>query len=165
MEDLDRVQASVAHEQQQLADLAAVGLDWDGEVVRQSERFDRYDEAIGRLTDAWQTVTDALGPLGEPLTRLSGLLSDTLDHVGPILLTPLLWLAVGAVVLVGGLPAAARSALSLPLTTEQVTGRLSSRLQRVRSHRAAAKVLELVTRRFEDLVDGVRVIAVAGQRT
>lgn len=49
MEDLDRVTSSPDHERRQLADLAAIGLDWDGEVVRQSERFDRYRDAIDRL--------------------------------------------------------------------------------------------------------------------
>ena len=42
MEDLDRVTSSAAHEAGQLADLAALGLDWDGDVIRQSERFDLY---------------------------------------------------------------------------------------------------------------------------
>ncbi len=51
MEDLDRVQASRAIEASQLRDLAALGVDWDGEVVRQSERFGRYEAAIARLTD------------------------------------------------------------------------------------------------------------------
>ena len=55
MEDLDRVQASEAHERSQLADLAALGLDWDGDVVRQSERFDRYESAIDQLTAAGLT--------------------------------------------------------------------------------------------------------------
>ena len=50
MEDLDRIQASQANEDAQLADLAALGLDWDGEVVRQSERFDRYEAAIADLS-------------------------------------------------------------------------------------------------------------------
>ncbi len=49
MEDLDRHQSSPEHEAGQLADLAAIGLDWDGEVVRQSERFDRYEAALDRL--------------------------------------------------------------------------------------------------------------------
>jgi glutamyl-tRNA synthetase len=49
MEDLDRHQSSKAHEQSQLADLAAIGLDWDGEVVRQSDRFDLYEHAMDRL--------------------------------------------------------------------------------------------------------------------
>jgi len=33
----------------QLADLASLGLDWDGEVVRQSERHDLYTEAASTL--------------------------------------------------------------------------------------------------------------------
>lgn len=49
VEDLDRVTSSVEHERRQLDDLAAVGLDWEAPVVRQSERFERYHEAIGRL--------------------------------------------------------------------------------------------------------------------
>lgn len=51
MEDLDRVNSSPEHEAQQLADLAALGIDWDGAVVRQSERFDRYHQAIDSLTE------------------------------------------------------------------------------------------------------------------
>lgn len=49
MEDLDRHQSSPDHERSQLADLTAIGIDWDGEVVRQSERFDRYEAAIEQL--------------------------------------------------------------------------------------------------------------------
>ncbi len=49
MEDLDRQQSSVAAEQSQLDDLAALGIDWDGAVLRQSERFDRYEAAIEHL--------------------------------------------------------------------------------------------------------------------
>ena len=49
MEDLDhgRVRAGIAEEQ--LRDLAALGLDWDGEVVFQSHRHDAYEAAIERL--------------------------------------------------------------------------------------------------------------------
>lgn len=49
MEDLDPVTSSPEHERRQLDDLAAIGLDWDGPVVRQSERFDRYRSAIEAL--------------------------------------------------------------------------------------------------------------------
>ncbi len=49
MEDLDRVQAAPEHEASQLADLAAIGLDWSGDVVRQSERFDLYRDALSTL--------------------------------------------------------------------------------------------------------------------
>ena len=50
MEDLDRHQSSRDHERRQLRDLAAIGLDWDGPVVRQSERFDLYEQAITELS-------------------------------------------------------------------------------------------------------------------
>ena len=49
MEDLDRHQSNRDHERAQLADLTTMGLDWDGVVIRQSERFARYDEAIDQL--------------------------------------------------------------------------------------------------------------------
>jgi len=49
MEDLDRVQAAPEHELAQLADLEAIGLDWTGGVVRQSERFDLYRDALATL--------------------------------------------------------------------------------------------------------------------
>jgi glutamyl-tRNA synthetase len=50
IEDLDRVTSSLDHERRQLADLAAIGLDWDGPVIRQSERFDLYRAYIDQLT-------------------------------------------------------------------------------------------------------------------
>lgn len=49
MEDLDRVTSSPAHATDQLATLAELGLHWDAEVWRQSERFGAYAEAIDRL--------------------------------------------------------------------------------------------------------------------
>jgi glutamyl-tRNA synthetase len=55
MEDLDRVTSSREHAASQLRDLAALGIDWDGPVVFQSERFDPYDAALERLTDAGLT--------------------------------------------------------------------------------------------------------------
>jgi glutamyl-tRNA synthetase len=49
VEDLDRARSRPELERAQLEDLAALGIDHDGEVVRQSERLDLYDEAIARL--------------------------------------------------------------------------------------------------------------------
>jgi glutamyl-tRNA synthetase len=51
IEDLDapRVSAAPRTAARQLADLAALGLDWDGEVARQSERLDLYAAALERL--------------------------------------------------------------------------------------------------------------------
>ncbi|HEU4656583.1 MAG TPA: tRNA glutamyl-Q(34) synthetase GluQRS [Capillimicrobium sp.] len=49
VEDLDRGRSRIEHERGQLADLAAIGLDWDGPVVRQSERGELYEAAIAKL--------------------------------------------------------------------------------------------------------------------
>jgi glutamyl-tRNA synthetase len=49
IEDLDRARSRPEHEAQQIADLAAIGIDWDGEVVRQSERTELYRGALTRL--------------------------------------------------------------------------------------------------------------------
>src|SRR3954453_10423276 len=45
VEDLDRGRVRPGVEAQQLADLAAVGVDWDGPVVRQSARLALYADA------------------------------------------------------------------------------------------------------------------------
>jgi glutamyl-tRNA synthetase len=49
VEDLDRQRVRAGCEEEQLADLAAIGVDWDGAVVRQSERPGLYEEALARL--------------------------------------------------------------------------------------------------------------------
>lgn len=49
MEDLDRVTSSLEHEVSQLADLTAIGLNSEVPVVRQSERFPLYYDAIATL--------------------------------------------------------------------------------------------------------------------
>lgn len=53
VEDLDRARAGA--EAVQLRDLAAIGIDWDGPVVRQTERTALYEAALGRLSDAGLT--------------------------------------------------------------------------------------------------------------
>ena len=49
VEDLDRTRVRPGVEEVQLADLRAIGLDWDGPVVHQSERMALYEEAIAGL--------------------------------------------------------------------------------------------------------------------
>ncbi len=49
VEDLDRSRVRPEFEEEQLADLRILGLDWDGPVVRQSERMESYEEAINHL--------------------------------------------------------------------------------------------------------------------
>jgi glutamyl-tRNA synthetase len=49
VEDLDRSRVRTGIEEAQLSDLREIGLDWDGPVVRQSERMELYENAIARL--------------------------------------------------------------------------------------------------------------------
>lgn len=55
MEDLDRVTSHRRHEVSQLADLGTLGLDRDGEVMRQSERFERHSDALATLAASGHT--------------------------------------------------------------------------------------------------------------
>jgi glutamyl-tRNA synthetase len=52
MEDLDTGRVRERFYDEQLRDLAALGIDWDGPVVRQSERTALYEEALERLRAA-----------------------------------------------------------------------------------------------------------------
>lgn len=49
IDDLDRAASRPEHERSQLAHLAALGIESDGEVVRQSERFPLYEAQLDRL--------------------------------------------------------------------------------------------------------------------
>lgn len=49
IEDLDRQRSKPEHERRQLADLEAIGIDWDGPPVRQSERGELNRDAVERL--------------------------------------------------------------------------------------------------------------------
>lgn len=53
VDDLDRVREGA--EERQLADLAALGLTWDGPVLHQSDRLDAYRRAVDELTAAGLT--------------------------------------------------------------------------------------------------------------
>ncbi|MGK8510864.1 tRNA glutamyl-Q(34) synthetase GluQRS [Nocardia asiatica] len=53
IDDLDRVRPGA--EQRQLDDLAAIGVDWDGPVLRQSDRLPHYEAAVERLAAAGLT--------------------------------------------------------------------------------------------------------------
>jgi glutamyl-tRNA synthetase len=55
VEDLDDGRVRERFVGEQLADLEAIGLDWDGEVVRQTDRGALYADALGRLESAGRT--------------------------------------------------------------------------------------------------------------
>jgi glutamyl-tRNA synthetase len=50
VEDLDLVASRDEHVASHRRDLTALGIDWDGPVARQSERFDEYEAALESLT-------------------------------------------------------------------------------------------------------------------
>jgi glutamyl-tRNA synthetase len=52
VEDLDRVASRADLVRSQLDDLRALGIDWDGDVVFQSDRFTLYGDALARLDRA-----------------------------------------------------------------------------------------------------------------
>ena len=53
MENLDRT--ALGADTRQLADLAALGIDWDEPVIYQTDRLDMYRSVIAELTDAGET--------------------------------------------------------------------------------------------------------------
>lgn len=53
VEDLDRARSGA--EAEQLRDLAAIGVDWDGGIVRQTDRAPLYAATVGQLTAAGLT--------------------------------------------------------------------------------------------------------------
>ena len=73
IEDLDMGRVRPERAAEQLADLAAIGLDWDGEVLVQSTRAAVYAEALARLpvyecfctrAEIRESVSAAHGPVG-----------------------------------------------------------------------------------------------------
>ena len=77
IEDLDSGRCRPGSAEQQLGDLAAIGLEWDGPVVAQSERTERYAAAIEKLQgdglvyECWCTRAEireaASAPHGSPV--------------------------------------------------------------------------------------------------
>jgi glutamyl-tRNA synthetase len=73
IEDLDTGRVREPYVQQQLDDLAAIGIEWDGVPVRQSERLALYEAALGRLdtyecfctrAEVREAVSAPHGPVG-----------------------------------------------------------------------------------------------------
>jgi glutamyl-tRNA synthetase len=89
VEDLDRGRSRPEHERGQLDDLRALGLDWDGEVVRQSARDQAYASAVQRLRDAglvypcWCTRAEIREAAGAPHDDApEGAYPGTCAHLG-----------------------------------------------------------------------------------
>ena len=78
IEDLDRDRSRPEHERSQLADLEALGIDWDGVPIRQSERTDIYRSALenlhgqGRVYPCWCTRAEVRAAAKAPHGTLPG---------------------------------------------------------------------------------------------
>jgi glutamyl-tRNA synthetase len=55
IEDLDQASARTEHEASAIDHLSRLGIDWDGPIVRQSERSDLHEDALATLTAAGRT--------------------------------------------------------------------------------------------------------------
>ncbi|WP_134738384.1 hypothetical protein [Nocardioides sp. 503] len=113
--------------------------------------------------EAWRSATAALGPLTEPVRAVGELLAGIVTGISDIVVTPVAWLTVGAVVLAGGL----RDSRRARLEEHRLVVRARARVAR-RPDRPAAgawrpeRVGDLLGRRFEELVAGLRTLAHAG---
>lgn len=122
----------------------------------------RFFSALG---DAWQEVTATLGPLTAPVRAVGDLLARIVTDVSDIVVTPVAWLTVGAVVLAGGLRESRRARIEehrvVVGARERVRARVAGRLERHRAWRPD-RVTDLLGRRFEELLAGIRTLAHAG---
>jgi glutamyl-tRNA synthetase len=72
IEDLDEQRSRPEHERSQIADLLAIGLDWDSRPVRQSDRTELYLDAFeelrgqGRVYPCWCTRADIRAAVRAP---------------------------------------------------------------------------------------------------
>lgn len=122
------------------------------------------DEAAG----AWQRVTGVLGPFTAPLRAVGDVVVGIVTGISDIVVTPVAWLTVGAVVLAGGLRESRRARIEehrvVVSARERVGTQLRGRFGRLHAHHAwrPERVGDLLGRRFEDLVAGLRTLAHAG---
>ena len=127
-------------------------VDWVGDRV-----------VVSELADAWHRLTGFLGPLTDPVRAVGELLARIVDGIGAIVVTPVAWLTVGAVVLAGGLQDSRRARIEEHHVVVRVRERIGSQAERLRRHLwRPDRVTDLIGRRFEDLVAGLRTIAHAG---
>jgi glutamyl-tRNA synthetase len=77
IEDLDPQRSRVEHERTALADLRTLGLDWDGEPLRQSLRRERHREALeelragGHVYPCWCTRAEVVDASAAPHAEFS----------------------------------------------------------------------------------------------
>ena len=112
--------------------------------------------AIVIVTDWWQGVLDRLGPLAGPVDAVVAWGVDVVSSVDGLVVVPLAWLTVGAVVYGHKLAAPPTRTLKVPLVE-----RLPAPVRRWGGELVSQVVGDLRSR-FNGLVGGIRQLAVAG---
>ncbi|XVX18596.1 hypothetical protein ACQP1U_09490 [Actinomycetota bacterium] len=105
--------------------------------------------------DTWGAVVEMLGPVGQPVDRAVQWFWGALGEADAIIVIPVAWLTVGAVVYGQRLVSPEREPVERPWA------RAATRVP-APVRRAGAEATESVRSRFSALVDGLRLLAVAG---
>lgn len=115
--------------------------------------------AVSIVLDWWLTVLDALGPVAAPVDAVVDAVAGVLGNLDDLVVIPLAWLTVGAVVYGHKLaaPPKREPRLRPPAAWQRVPGPV-----RRWTTEAAAPVVGDVRGRFTALADGLRRLAIAG---
>lgn len=116
------------------------------------------------LFDQWERLIDVLGPVGEPVRAVGSWFWGALGQADAIVVIPIAWLTVGAVVY-GRKLEARRPAVSTPAAAPLgPEPRWRRAVERVPSpvRRAGSEATASVRGRFSALGNGIRLLAVAG---
>jgi glutamyl/glutaminyl-tRNA synthetase len=82
IEDLDAARVRPGMAEQQLADLAALGITFDGEPVVQSQRLTAYQQAMLKLADRTTNASAVAGRSQRPRRRRTAAWPDIQAHAG-----------------------------------------------------------------------------------
>ncbi|MFD2772141.1 hypothetical protein [Cellulomonas phragmiteti] len=113
--------------------------------------------AVAVVLDAWVRLLEALGPVAAPVDTVVDTVAGVLGNLDDLVVIPLAWLAVGAVVYGHKLAPLPRRKRVGPAVWQ----RLPAPVRRWTTE-AAAPVIGDVRSRFTALADGLRRLAVAG---
>jgi uncharacterized membrane protein YkvA (DUF1232 family) len=113
--------------------------------------------AVSIVLEWWLTVLDALGPLAGPVDAVVDTVAGVLGNLDDLVVIPIAWLTVGAVVYGHRLADPPRPGHALLARWQRVPAPV-----RRWSTEAAAPVVGDVRARFTALADGLRRLAVAG---
>ncbi|WP_456787325.1 hypothetical protein [Cellulomonas sp. P5_C5] len=114
-------------------------------------------QAVSIVLDWWLTVLEALGPVAGPVDAVVDTVAGVLGNLDDLVVIPLAWLTVGAVVYGHKLAAPTKPEARRPAVWQRVPAPV-----RRWTTEAAAPVIGDVRGRFTALTDGLRRLAVAG---